>query len=248
MSDPTIALCLMTCNDLEMLRATMIHNLKWADQICILDMGSTDGTQEFCLSILRDREEDVHDYRDRNTVPQRGFAEARNHIAGLAKTDWIWHGQSNCCLDWKDAGKIHGLLAECPGDVISVNCLNVEPNGDPIEKAVTTAKVRLGMPHRCIVRRGSGIEIKGYIHEEPYRGELNLYEVARVSDLREYHFEGLGNNHLRQCRYAWMIRRAIREPELRRYTNSWWYQTYYPEHKEDIERMAEEYERMGVDK
>jgi hypothetical protein len=38
-----------------------------------------------------------------------------------------------------------------------------------------------------------------------------------------------------------MLLRAYTKPELRRYTNSWWYDSYVPQNLEKLKAMAQEY-------
>jgi len=65
-------------------------------------------------------------------------------------------------------------------------------------------------------------------------------------EIRQYHFEGRGDDHLRRTRAAWMLRRAMNEPALRNYTNAFWYDRWVPEHRDEVHAMAEEYQRGGV--
>lgn len=241
---PTIALCFPTCNNLPILRSTLIHNMRWADQICILDLGSTDGTREFLKAVLRPQ--DIYTFDSLNIIPEFGFAVARGQIASRAGTDWIWHGASNCCLDWECAEKIHGILDKCKSDVIAHQTIHVEDQSDCIEHAVQRSGQRSEW-HRQIHRRGVGIEMKGYIHEELYRGEQNMWKVADAYiDLRQYHFEGRGNDELRRTRAAWMLMRAMKEPELQRHTNRYWYDQWVPQHLGELQQMANKYEVGGV--
>lgn len=243
--ETTIALCFPVCNNLPILRSTLIHNMQWADQVCIVDMNSDDGTHDFLQAVLRPQ--DRYDRMTENIIPKHGFAFARNLAADLAGTDWIWHGASNCCLDWRYKGNIHGILQSCKADVLASQTINIEAQDMCIEKAAQQAGKSEW--HRHIHRRGVGVEMKGYIHEELYRGEANCYHEAEARlDIREFHFVGRGYDELRACRAAWMLRRAADDPtgELRKYTNEFWYSKWVPERREDIHRMAENYQRGGL--
>jgi len=241
---PTIALCFPTCNNLPILRSTLIHNMRWADQICVLDMGSTDGTKEFLEAVLR--LQDRYSRCDSNFIPNDGFSAARAGISALAGTDWIWHGGSNCCLDWTCQQELRTALANAKRDVVAHQTLHVDATDDCIEVAVKKSGLRSEW-HRQIHRRGVGIEMKGYIHEELYRGDQNCHSEAEAHmEIRQYHFEGRGDDHLRRTRAAWMLRRAMNEPELRKWTNAFWFDRWVPEHQDEIHAMAEEYQRGGV--
>lgn len=242
---PTVSLCIFTHNDLPMLKATLLQESRWVDQVCILDMASTDGTAEFCHSWLRPGV-DVYHRRQSNTCPDLGFAEAKNAAMSMATCDWVLEAGADTVMDWKQAPFIKDVLARTSRDILSVVTRNVPPFKECLPSQMEAA-VALGQfigedRHRVFVRRGSGIEYKGYIHEEPYRGEVNCVGEAEHTVLQRYHFHGWGNDQLRKLRYGWMLNRAMKEPELQKYTNRWWYRIYCLDHAEEIAQWAAEYE------
>lgn len=244
----SLSVCYFTHNELPFLRATLLYEFKWADQVCIIDMGSTDGTLEFCTAALRPQ--DVYVRRETNTIPKMGFAEARNAVGRLASCEWIIFSDADRIFDWNQAQGIKTRLSMCRKDVMSIETWNIPtPTGketDPnlIERAVANGKITSVENHRTIMRRGAGINYVGYMHEEMYLGEINCLDIAEPSGLRQFHFGHWQNDNLRQLRYAWMLRRAMRDPALQRGSNNWWYQTYYPSKREDLERMADQYEKL----
>jgi len=243
--NPTVSLCIFVHDDLPMLKATLLHESRWVDQVCILDMASTDGTAEFCHAWLRPGI-DVYHRRQTNTCPEQGFAEAKNAVMAMATADWVLEAGADTVMDWKQTSNIKDVLARTTRDLLSVVTININPfdNCDPsnIELAVAGGRIVSQDRHRVFVRRGSGIEYKGYIHEEPYRGDVNAVGEAQHSVLQRYHFHGWGNDHLRKLRYGWMLNRAMTNPELQKYTNRWWYDVYCVEHAEEIKKWAMEYE------
>lgn len=242
---PTVSLCVFSHNDLPMLKATLLHEIKWVDQICLLDMASDDGTSEFAHAFLRPGI-DVYVRRDKNTCAELGFAEAKNAVASMASCDWILINGADTVMDWKQSHNIKDVLARANGDILSIDTVNVKPYKDvlphQIELAAVYGDIQSVEKHRVFVRRSSGIKSRGYIHEEPYRGEVNCHKEAEDTVLRRYHFHGWGNDELRQLRYSWMIYNAIKNPELQRYTNRWWYDVYYNQNKALIHERAVEYE------
>jgi len=244
--NPTVSLAIFTHNDLPMLKATLLHEQRWVDQVCILDMASADGTQEFCEAWLRPGV-DVYRRRDTNTCPDLGFSEAKNAVMDMATSDWVLCAGADTIMDWRQAPNIKRVLAEVKADALSINTVSILPFKEcqphQIEEAVARKNFGKDGRHRCFVRRGSGIVFKGYIHEEPFRGEVNVFGEAQLTQLSRFHLHGWGNDNLRSWRYGWMLLRAWqREPALQAYTNEWWYKEYCPQNADLLKRQSEAYE------
>lgn len=246
---PTVSLCTFIHNDLPMFRNTLIHDMKWADQICVLDLGSSDGLEEFCKAVLRPT--DVYVRRPTNTCTRLGFAEAKNAAVALSTSEWAYFCGANTCIDWTQHNDIKRTLAELDENVglLNIETVHVIPPKEPHRLHLLEHQVALKdfwgtEHHRNFIRKGSGIETKGYIHEEPFLGEMNAASLAKTVPIRRYHFGGWSNNEPRGLRYGWMLRRAMQNPELQKYTSPWWYNTFYPENKSDIESRAAEFERL----
>lgn len=243
----SLSLCYFVHNELPFLRTTLLYELKWADQVCILDMGSTDGTLEFCLAALRPQ--DVYARRSTNTIPAMGFAEARNAVSRLASCEWVIFSDADRIFDWNQSKSIKARLSMCRKDCLSIETWNIPKSAtdnhpNQVERAVAMGNVTSVENHRTIMRNGSGIHYQGYIHEEMYLGDVNCFAMAEPSGLRQFHFGHWQNDEKRQLRYAWMLREAMRVPALQKGTNEHWYKVYYPSKREDLERMAEQYEKL----
>ena len=223
-----------------MLRTTLIHQIQWADQICILDLGSKDGTQSFCRSVLRPQ--DVYIRREKNTIPTLGFSEAMNAIMAVASMDWIYVAGASYCLDWKQREMVKPTLASATRDVLDIETqhIPITTTVHQIEEITETELPTRVERHRVFVRRGSGIVYKGYIHEELFLGETNVVEMADVVPLRRFHFSKVAQ---RQTKQAYMIIRAYHNPELQAYTNKWWYTVFVPENFEYLTQLASECEK-----
>jgi glycosyltransferase involved in cell wall biosynthesis len=210
-------------------------------------MASTDGTREFCEAWLRPG--DVYHRRETNTCPTLGFGEARTAAAALATCDWIFSTDADN-VAWTNREGVRHELKRAKGDVLSIWTLEIHNRkkwgSHQIEAAILDA-IKSGPVektlHRGFVRRGSGIDWKGYIHEEPYRGEVNCAVETIQTDLMRYHLSGWMHNELRLMRYYWMFNRALENPELQKYTNAWWYDVFCKEHLSEIKRLAAEYEK-----
>jgi hypothetical protein len=246
-------------NDLQMLRTTLIHEILWVNQICILDLNSTDGTEEFCNSILRTQ--DCYIKRDKNTIPELGFAEAKNSVLKMSKCDWAYFSGANSCMDWTQHDMIKSTLYHATSDILSIKTINIPylekyvNNSYSIEKVVADFKnIKYKNPeilentrykeerHRNFIRKNSNIEIKGYIHEEPFLGDLNCSEIAMSTDIQRFHFSGWTNDKIRQMRYSWMLRHAAEyNKDLQKYTNRWWYDNYFISNRERLGVLAEHF-------
>jgi hypothetical protein len=245
---PTIALVMPVCNDLRWLRVTLPYEMQWADQVCLLDMGSTDGTKEFCRLFLRPH--DRYMRREENTCPELGFSEANNCVASMALTDWICFGAADQVLiaEPEFMGK---LLEGTKQDAISLERLNIQGGFEPEQwerQYRQENRATKSERHVNIVRRGVGISAKGYIHEELFQGERNCAEIASIAKhVNILHFQGGSTPELRQMRYSWMLHRASQDKELQAYTNKWWYDTYCKEHAADLATWAAKYEAYVKD-
>lgn len=239
----TISLCYIVHNDLPMLRCVLPYEQRWADQICILDLGSIDGLEDYCLHALR--EGDRYLRRETNTVPEEGFAQARNACSALATSDWVVHANANMLLEWSDVTALRRYLASTTNDVMTTRTRNLVGLTEPwrLEQLIHQPQGGKAEHHRSFFRRSSGICYRGYIHEELYRGEVNVYRESASIPVTRYHFEGSGNHELRSWRYGWMLYRAYRKDlELQKYTNDWWYTVYCPEHEAALAADAAKYE------
>lgn len=243
----TSAVCFIVNNDLPMLRTVLPYEKRWADQCVIVDLGSTDGTQEYCNLFLE--EQDVYYRRDSNTVPERGFAEARNLCFNLASAEWLFHWDANTMLvsdgpTSNIAAHVHAVLSASRLDVLMIDTHTVDFVGKPahhVESVIAHNYGGLTQQHRCIVRRSSKARFKGYLHEELYLDGATTFGMHQKVNLPRWHFDGSGNHELRRMRYSYMMSKAIENPYLQEGTNRWWYDTHYPEHRESIEAAAARY-------
>lgn len=245
---PSIALVMFVHNDLRWLRATLPYDMRWADQVCILDMGSTDGTREYCRAFLRDN--DRYQRREENTCPELGFDEAKSAAAALALTDWIYHSAADQVLSLGQGELIHKACAEADGkDALTVDCLNLNmPNGNLPEQ--WESNYHLSAPdvhrehHHRLLRNHKGIQYRGYIHEEPfYPSGEHCATNSKWTPLEMFHFQGCQNAEMRRMRYSWMFRRAMQNPELQKWTNKWWYEVHCARSKDEINEWADKYEK-----
>jgi glycosyltransferase involved in cell wall biosynthesis len=79
-----------------------LASVAWADEILVIDMSSTDGTQEICGRFERCRVIDRHDYIFGNV----------NHGIDEAKSDWVLRLDSDERITPELAAEIQGILAD----------------------------------------------------------------------------------------------------------------------------------------
>jgi hypothetical protein len=237
----TISLGYFTQDCLPFVKMTLSKGLLWANRICILDMGSTDGTEEYCKSVLRPQ--DVYKRRFRNTIPTLGFDEAHNYLMGMADCSWAYVSGINMCLDWRQASLIRETISSTDKNVLEIETYHIPtpPDGidwfDKMDELMEVKPTSIER-HRNIIRRDTGIEFKGYEHEEPFFGEINAAFIAEKTNIRRFHYGNWLYSERKKMRDAWMLSRAMRVPEMKKYTNAWWYDTYYPQHEEELKDYA----------
>jgi glycosyltransferase involved in cell wall biosynthesis len=100
---PTLSVTIITLNEAEHIAAA-IDSAAWADEVIVVDSGSTDGTAD----IARARGAQV------STRPWTGYVDQKNHAASLARHDWIFSLDADERITPGLAGEIRALLATEP--------------------------------------------------------------------------------------------------------------------------------------
>jgi hypothetical protein len=78
MTRPTLSVILITKNEAELV-ARCLESVKWADEIIVVDSGSTDGTVDICRR-----------YTDRVVATDwPGFGPQKNRALAMATGDWV---------------------------------------------------------------------------------------------------------------------------------------------------------------
>lgn len=249
----TISYCLLANNDLPWLRVTIPYALKWADQICIMDMGSTDGTREFLKMILRPC--DVVVFLDENIAPREGFAACVNTVCDIATCDWILRMDPDMMVRPCDVDKLRASTE--PGCPFSFNLSDsavltqekwmFATGATPERMEWAMAHLPLPMieqPHVLLYRRDAGLKWRGYLHEALHRGDTNCFDYAQRIPVRVWHFSNWHQNELRAYTYHWMISQMMKRPELQDAYDRDRHSTFYNNNRDLIEGHARKYEEL----
>lgn len=233
----TVAVCIPVLNDLESLRIGLPYTKKWADQIVILDSGSTDGGLEFLRWYLDPTDKLI----ERPDNIEDGMADLRNWAAEAANTDWIFAMDADCFLRPSDKDRVRGLLS-LAGPVFQVTRLMPEYSPKfklwQAEQALETLQINSEIQH-WLYRKDSGYGFRGYIHEGLIRGE-NKSTKAEPSGIAIYHLATI-KGPAKAARSAYRLKKVVASPELQFWVDPHWYIHHYQENKELMDTLAKQY-------
>jgi glycosyltransferase involved in cell wall biosynthesis len=103
MPQRTLSVAIITLNE-EANLAHTLESVRWADEIVIVDAGSSDGTAAIAAS-----------YGARFvTQPWRGFAAQKNHALGLCTSDWLLSLDADEVVSPELAASIQKVIAGPP--------------------------------------------------------------------------------------------------------------------------------------
>jgi glycosyltransferase involved in cell wall biosynthesis len=100
---PNLSVTIITLNEADHIAAA-IDSASWADEIIVVDSGSTDGT----LDLARAKGATV------TTRPWSGYVDQKNYAAGLARHEWIFSLDADERIPAPLATEIRELLAREP--------------------------------------------------------------------------------------------------------------------------------------
>ncbi|TXH10801.1 MAG: glycosyltransferase [Hyphomicrobiaceae bacterium] len=247
----SVTICMMVRDDLDSLKYSLPNALEFGDEVHVLDTGSSDGTLEFLKDTAKTEPRLRVLIAPPAIIPSYGFAVARNLIGVYATTDWLHYLDADERISSPAYREILDFAVQ---PVIEITTLTYDKNDQADTTSWDTIRATAGGTmrerHRRIYRRDSGVKWGGYIHEEPFLGVVNAARLCQRGDIVHQHFKHYRPREGRQIknlRYAWMIKRAIDHPVLQSYTNGYWYQEYYPLHKDEIDTNAAVYDELQPD-
>jgi glycosyltransferase involved in cell wall biosynthesis len=100
---PKLSITIITLNEADHIAAA-IDSAAWADQVVVVDSGSTDGTVEMAR----------HKGAAVSSRPWTGYVDQKNHAAALAAYDWVFSLDADERIPPALASEIHSLLMEEP--------------------------------------------------------------------------------------------------------------------------------------
>lgn len=168
----SISLCMIVKNEEAMLSRCLESVQHIADEMVIVDTGSSDGTKD----IARSFGAAVYDY-DWND----SFADARNFALGKAAMEWILLMDADDAFEAEDTGKLFELLVrDNEANVYYFQTLSYMGDVPDKSKTISNMNVRL-------VRNRHGYLFKGDIHEQLVNNSLPESRVG-MADIRIYHY------------------------------------------------------------
>lgn len=247
-----ISACMIVRDEAQFLANSLAEARSWCDELLVLDLGSRDGSPEIAV-----RYADVLIRKKPRVLVEKGFAWARNYIAGFATGDWIYCVDADEMLSEEQRPEVRRRL-ETPGDMTALNLrvMTFQRSNLPANDWVRIANSS-GWDHGRHVRiykAGAGYMWRGYIHEELFHprrvGEgadwLRAFDTAELTEFKHLHFTNYrtASNDAKQMRFAKMLLRAFEEPALREGMSQWWFDNWYPSNIELVRIRAAEYDRL----
>lgn len=231
MSTPTISVVAIMQNEAPFLRAWLPLVHEWADEVVLLDTGSTDESAD--LARQWKRPQDVVLQTGALAIPLRGYADVRNEAGARATGEWLHILDIDEAVPHDQVPRIRDVLAAATSPVLSITTVTFEADGSEAGR----------MMHRRFLRRSARITFRGYIHEEPYQGAVNSARFVQKTDLLHLHWTNYrpADPAEKEERYAWMLLRGYRDEHYREWVNRWWFTHHVPKYLADITQKAERY-------
>ena len=145
----TLSVCMIVKDEEEVLGACLESVKDWADEIIVVDTGSTDKTVEIAESFGA---------KIFKQEWQNDFSFHRNYAMEQATTEWILTLDADERVPKGDGGTLKGILAGTECDVVAVDLLNVY--GDPPVIKGRTPQIR-------VFRRSYDPKYTGKVHNRP---------------------------------------------------------------------------------
>ncbi|TQR46795.1 glycosyltransferase [Paenibacillus popilliae] len=161
MQSPTLSICLIARNEEDVIARCLQSIKPIADEIIVVDTGSTDRTieicQEFGATVLR------HEWQDH-------FSLARNYGLEQASGEWIMWMDADEEMDVDDRQTMKNLLPTLDKDIYSIHLVNYIG-------ATVQANESFHIAHARLFRNHKGFKFQFSIHET-----LNVHEVLPDQD------------------------------------------------------------------
>lgn len=167
-----LSVCVIAKNEARFLPGCLESVRDWADEIVVLDTGSTDGTMDLA------RRMGARVFSD---VWQNDFSLARNAAISRATGDWILALDADERLDYINGSRLRRLLGDAPPDCDAYQ-LRIVSAADRIDSGVELVHF-----YPRVFRRHPAIRYKGALHEQVMRGDVALGPLAPRVPVNIYH-------------------------------------------------------------
>ncbi|WP_137861267.1 MULTISPECIES: glycosyltransferase [unclassified Sphingomonas] len=239
-----IAAVVLAFNEVEMLSITLPAIKALVDQVVVVDMGSTDGSDALYARLLSGEDRLAH--YDQQNLSQFGFAHARNHGARYATAPWLFAIDADEWIDPAQTGALRREIAEATCDTLAVHRRNyVGRAGAPIDLDQLRVSGSFGEEtQRRIYRNRHDIRWEGLIHEEICDRDGNTWQRAGQSELVLHHlsqFKPQVAIEEKSRLYSYMVLRGLIVPGYRYGTNPFWHSTFIRKHFDFLIEKANAY-------
>ena len=187
---PKVAVTIITLDEAEHIAAA-IDSVAWADEVIVVDSGSSDGTAD----IARAKGARV------STRAWTGYADQKNHAATLASHDWIFSLDADERVTPALATEIRALLREEPAK----RCYRLPRVTFHLGRWIRTTDFYPDYQARLYDRR-AGAWHGEFVHESvKVNGEVGYLR----GELEHYSFRDLSDQVLRINRYSNLAARQM---------------------------------------
>ncbi len=169
---PRLTACLIVKDESRHLTGCLESIRDWADEIIVVDTGSSDDSAE----IARRVGAKVHE-----ATWEGDFSRARNTALEHATGDWVLSIDADERLDYINGGRLLRLIAEAPPEIDAYQ-LRIVSAADAMNSGVELVHF-----YPRLFRRRGDIRFRGRLHEQIHRGNVPLGPGAPKTPLSIYH-------------------------------------------------------------
>ncbi len=169
---PGVSVCMIVKNEEKMLDRCLSSVKGFADEIIVVDTGSTDSTVQIAES--HGAKVCHHEWED-------DFSKARNQSLQYATKEWIFILDADEELNRDDFPLLQELMEQEKYDLVSINVYNVGPEGTVISSF---------LPSIRMFRRETGAYYHGSVHNQ-LKFDEDKYRVVRANVRLKHYGYGL---------------------------------------------------------
>lgn len=169
---PRLSVCVIARNEARFLPGCLESVRDWADEIVVIDTGSSDATPDIA------RRSGARVFHE---VWANDFSRARNAAIERATGDWILALDADERLDYINGSRLLRLIAESPRDLDAYQ-LRIVSVADRVDSGVELVHF-----YPRLFRRHPAIRYRGALHEQVVRGDVPVGPRSPRVPLNIYH-------------------------------------------------------------